>query len=254
MKAGVDINKGSRRPVRQPLLAPRLLGPILLSLVACGLGDDDVPDAEDQRPVDGACPSAEVSDPFVDCVDSFIPGDASFGHDRLPDVILGPPRGAGALGGTDVVSLGCGGEITVYFAGEGIDDGPGDDFIVFENPFALGEGASFVEPAQVFVSDDGERWREFPCDPDGELPVGCAGIGLVHAGDPSRAEDAIDPQDHAAAGGDAFDLAEVGLTHARWIRLVDVSERYYGHGMWCAGASGGFDLDAIAAIHAGHAS
>ena len=60
---------------------------------------------------------------------------------------------------------------------------------------------------------------------------------------------AIDPQDPEQAGGDAFDLADVGLPRARWVRLIDVGERYYGHGMWCAGDAGGFDLDAIAAIH-----
>jgi len=236
-------------------LAPQLLAPLLFSLVACGPnhgsgdGERDVADAEGQRPVDGLCPSAEASDPYIDCVDSFVPGDASFGHDLLPTVLFGPPRGAGALGGTDVVSLGCGGEITVYFAGEGIEDGPGDDFIVFENPFALSDGSTFVEPALVFVSDDGERWREFPCDLDAQPPIGCAGIGLVRAGAPDNPGDAIDPQEHEAAGGDAFDLAEVGLSHARWIRLVDVGELYYGHGLWCAGGAGGFDLDAIAAIH-----
>ncbi len=232
-----------------PLLALIPLLPLLPLLSgACEPGPEVVHDAEGQRPVAGVCPSAEVSDPYLDCVDSFLPGDASFGHDLLPAVLLGPPRGAGALGGTDVLALGCGGEITVYFAGEGIVDGPGDDFIVFENPFALDDGSTFVEPARVFVSDDGERWREFPCSLDEEPPLGCAGIGLVHATD--EAGGSIDPQDPDVAGGDAFDLAEVGLARARWVRLIDVGEDYYGHGLWCAGGAGGFDLDAIVALHA----
>ncbi len=232
---------------------PRIRAALALActalVLACTAPSDGGPidDAPNQAPVEFICADrdADEHDAFIDCVESFAPapGDVTFGHDRLPTVLLGPPKGGGTLGGTDVVSLGCGGEITLYFAGEGILDGPGDDFIVFENPFALGEG-SFVEPARVLVSDDGERWREFPCDLDARPPLGCAGIELVHATD---AADALNPE---IAGGDAFDLAQVGLEQARWVRLIDVTREYYGHDMWCAGEAGGFDLDALASRHA----
>jgi len=194
-------------------------------------------------PAVGGCEGAEEgaapSDPFVDCVDELRPQGASFGHDRAPEVVMGPPRGGGALGGVDVLSLGCGGEITLFFADPAILDGPGADFVVFENPFALGD-ASFVEPARVLVSEDGAAWREFPCALDQRPPVGCAGIGLVSAD--------FDAADPAASGGDSFDLKLVGLERARYVRLIDVGEDYYGHRMWCEGPSGGFDLDAIAAV------
>ncbi|MEZ4385819.1 MAG: hypothetical protein R3A79_31160 [Nannocystaceae bacterium] len=235
--------------MRRALRLGRSLG-LWVGLVAACDGDDPAPaDAADQPPVAGGCPEPASSDPFADCVDAFHPGDASFGHDRLPEIVLGPPRGADELGGMDVASLGCGGSITLHFAGLGIPDGPGDDLIVFENPFALGDDATFVEPARVLVSDDGERWREFPCDLESRPPVGCAGIGLVRydPDDPAAAGD--DPRDPAAAGGDAFDLADVGLERARWVRLIDVTEAYYDHSMWCLGDAGGFDLDAVAAIH-----
>lgn len=233
---------------RRPALA---LAPVLalLCTVACDDRDPAHEDVDDQPPVDGACPERDASDPFADCVDAFHPGDASFGHDQLPEIVLGPPRGAGELGGMDVASLGCGGSITLYFAGAGIPDGPGDDLLVFENPFALSEDATFVEPARVLVSDDGERWREFPCDLESSPPRGCAGIDLVHFDPDDPAAGGDDPRDPAAAGGDAFDLADVGLERARWVRLIDVTEDYYGHGMWCVGGAGGFDLDAVAAIH-----
>jgi hypothetical protein len=55
---------------------------------------------------------------------------------------------------------------------------------------------------------------------------------------------AADPQ---RSGGDAFDLADVGLQRVQYVRLVDLTEAYYGDSMWCGGAAGGFDLDAIAA-------
>jgi hypothetical protein len=55
----------------------------------------------------------------------------------------------------------------------------------------------------------------------------------------------IDP---ATAGGDVFDLADVGLAEARWVRLIDRTAEHYGSDTWCLGAAGGFDLDAVAAV------
>jgi hypothetical protein len=204
---------------------------------------------DDARPVMGICESTRParSDPFADCIEEFLPAEGvSFGHDRLPEVVLGPPGGPP---GTDVASLGCGGSITLYFDEPGIVDGPGADFIVFENPFAY-DGITFAEPARVLVSDDGVRWAAFDCDVSGGEaawpPPGCAGVMPVLAG--SDDDFATDPK---RAGGDAFDLREVGLDHARWVRLVDLTEAYHRDRMWCEGATGGFDLDAIAAVHVG---
>ena len=54
----------------------------------------------------------------------------------MPDIVLGPPVGGGALAGSlDVVSLGFSGEIVLCFEPNAIVDGPGADFIVFENAF-----------------------------------------------------------------------------------------------------------------------
>jgi hypothetical protein len=52
------------------------------------------------------------------------------------------------------------------------------------------------------------------------------------------------PLDAEVSGGDAFDLADVGLASARFVRVRDVSR---------AGAapSAGFDLDAVGVVHAG---
>ena len=200
----------------------------------------------DLSPVEFRCqPGAAPSDAFIDCVESFTPEGAVFGQDRLPEVVYGPPvAGPASMGSLDVLSLGCGGEITLYFDAPAIVDGPGPDFIVFENPIPVGD-STFAEPARVLVSADGLEWHAFPCDPGDDALTGCAGVALVHAG----GDDMLDPTDPALAGGDAFDLAELGLTTARYIRLLDVGVTYYGGRMWCGGGGGGFDLDAIAVVH-----
>lgn len=228
----------------------RLLG---LFLSCCGCGHEPASllvGGVDGAAVEHACDESSgwTGDAFADCVEDFLPADdASFGHDQIPEIVLGPPNGA-AGGGIDVASLGCGGRITLYFDGPGIVDGPGPDFIVFENPFALAD-ATFSEPARVLVSDDGARWGLFACIVDGTAtwpPEGCAGVTPVASG--AGDDFSTDPD---RAGGDAFDLAEVGLDRARWVRIVDMTEDYYGDRMWCTGPSGGFDLDAVAAVHSG---
>jgi hypothetical protein len=100
----------------------------------------------------------------------------------------------------------------------------------------------------VGVSEDGVYWAWFPCEVDGSgtwPPTGCAGVEPVLS-DP---DNEVDPTDPERAGGDAFDLAEVGLTRAHYVQLVDVTREHYGTDLWCEGEAGGFDLDAVAAVH-----
>jgi len=172
----------------------------------------------------------------------FAPGEfAGFGQDVLPQVVLGGPRGAGpGQGGLDVLSLGREGTITLAFEDWIAVDGPGPDLLVFENPFP-----GWVEPGRVEVSADGESWVAFPCDgldADGGYP-GCAGVVPVLA---HVDENDLDPTDPDAAGGDAFDLADVGLAEARFIRITDDGTAPdFGY----AGQAGGFDLDAVAVVN-----
>jgi hypothetical protein len=204
---------------------------------------------------------------FPDRVAEFIQGDGGgYGMDRFPDIVLGPPRGGGANNGsTDVLSLGDGGIITLEFVNHLVVNGPGPDFIVFENPFYIGGNPLnvFAEVAFVEVSQDGETFYRFPnrYDPDG-TPVnnpanwsGFAGVNPVY----SHPDNGIDPTDPATAGGDAFDLEDVGLDWIRFIRIIDTDEGdnaarcdygniIYDPGM-PGGPSAGFDLDAIAAVN-----
>jgi hypothetical protein len=177
---------------------------------------------------------------FVVSVESvtYGPG-AGFGQDEMPHVVFGPPEGGGALQGSlDVVSLGDGGSITLGFGAQTIVDGEGPDFIVFENVFFQGgdKNSPFFELATVEVSADGVNWVAFPCTAL-EAPFGsCAGWNPTYSGsiDPS-----IDPADPDVAGGDAFDLAALGLTEARFVRVTDRADQ----------VQASFDLDAVALVH-----
>lgn len=162
-----------------------------------------------------------------------------FGQDRFPDVVLGPPKGAGCCGGSlDVLSLGNGGSIVVSFNGNAIVDGPGPDLLVFENSFYLGSDPAkpFAELATVEVSADGVSWSAFPCTAT-QYPYGsCAGWHPVFA---NPEDDTIDPLDPSSAGGDPFDLADLGVPLARFVRITDRAD-----------LPDVFDLDAVAVVNA----
>ncbi len=187
---------------------------------------------------DSAVDTAAVGDPFADSVVSFTPGiGAGYGQDGYPDVVLGGPQAPGDGGGSlDVLSLGLSGEIVLAFDDVGLVDGQGPDLLVFENPFV-----GWYEPGYVAVSEDGVTWSEWPCDPTdaGGMYPGCAGVGLVYAND----DNSVDAADPAAAGGDAFDLADLGVARARFVRVRDGGQ---GDG---SGTSAGFDLDALAVVN-----
>lgn len=188
---------------------------------------------------DGAEPSTTIS-----CVQSFEPGEgAGYGADDFPAVIYGLPHGAGKYGGgTDVLSLGTDGSIVVGFGGSGVVDGEGADLIVFENAFWKGGNPKypFSELAEISVSEDGAAWTAFPCQSDALPYDGCAGWHPVY----SSPSNCISPTDPAAAGGDAFDLATIGVKAARFIKIKDL------HNQGGLDGTAGFDLDAVTLIHA----
>ncbi|MET0791336.1 MAG: hypothetical protein ABW061_07415 [Polyangiaceae bacterium] len=195
-------------------------------------------------PTAGPAGSERCSSHFVTSVESFSPGPGSdFGQAALPEIVLGPPKGQGdASGSLDVVTLGNGGSITLGFAPSTIVDGPGPDFIVFENAFYVTGSTppqSFAELGTVEVSEDGDTFRGFPCTAS-ESPYGsCAGWHPVYA---NPDDNSIDPTDPSVAGGDAFDLADVGINEARYVRITDRVD--------LTGLNGSFDLDAVAIVHA----
>ncbi|MBN1550681.1 hypothetical protein JW979_04395 [bacterium] len=207
------------------------------------------------------------ADPFVDRVADVQYGTgAGFGQDQFPEIVLGGPEGAGEFGGSNhILSLGDGGWIILEFTDNVAENGPGPDLIVFENPFYVNFDPLnvFSEVAFVEVSQDGETFFRFPNDynPDG-IPennpanwTGFAGVSPVIA----NSQNGIDPINPDVAGGDVFDLSDVGLDWIRYIRIVDTDEppnaasdddgdEIYDYG-WPGGTTAGFDLDAVAAIY-----
>jgi hypothetical protein len=93
----------------------------------------------------------------------------------------------------------------------------------------------------VSVSEDGARWVTFACDPRGPRPHrGCAGWTSVYAS-PTSGHCASDPR---VSGGEGFDLRAVGLRRARFVKVRDLRTQDR------TDPATGFDLDAVAVVHA----
>jgi hypothetical protein len=155
----------------------------------------------------------------------------------FPANVIGPVSVVSSLNApssspTDIVSIGKGGYITVTFESP-ILDGPGADFIVFENPFLYAGGQVFDEWLRVEASADGDTWYAFPYDT-------ITGEGF--AGRTPTAPAPADYRNPATSGGDAFDIALLGLDTVRYIRLWDATE-YQTPDRLAA------ELDAVVAIH-----
>lgn len=228
-------------------------GPFL-SLGDAGYLDAPEPDGS-KLLVDGgfAGPDGAVLrvDRFATSVVKITPGDcAGFGLPSLDTIVLGPPVGAGAFAGSlDVVTLGVSGEIILGFDSNAIVDGPGADFIVFENAFWVAGDPErpTAELGEVSVSDDGVTWKPFPCTPGpGPRHGTCAGWRPVY----SAPGNGISPVDPATAGGDPFDLADIGVTSARFVRIRDLATVACPSNPANKSTTVGFDLDAVAIVNA----
>jgi len=155
-----------------------------------------------------------------------------------PALAANGARGAGCCAGSqDVYSLDNDGprtELILSWSGGKILEQDGDDLVVFENPFEIGDGNVFMDLVIVGVSANGTDFVDFPHEylgedpsvyqPDPELWQGFAGKTptLLNEDD----EDPIPPLD-PEAGGDRFDFVDLpdspittdifthGATHVR---------------------------------------
>ena len=186
-------------------------------------------------------------------------GFANFG---LPTLVLGPSLTGGTAGASDVFSLGDGGFITLHFD-DGIGDGIGNDFAIFENGFIdQGSGFFFGEFAFVEVSSNGLDFARFSATSLQASPIDTLEV--------------LDPTDYHNLAGDqligfgtGFDLhdlwddplvlnATLDLTDVRFVRIIDVigdgsTLDRFGESIYdpypTVFASGGFDAEAVGVIH-----
>lgn len=220
-----------------------------LPIAACGDAEpQNATGPESADEFNDAPPPIVCEDPavvFAQAVDSFEPGlNAGYGQIDMPNIVLGPPAGHGIEGGgsMSVVSLGIGGSIVFSFGEYQIENGEGVDFSVFENPFLIGraENNPYAELAEVSVSQDGLTWFTYPCDTEQDYPWrGCAGWSLVESF--GGCEQALT---FADMGGDGFDLEELSLEWAKFVRIRDLA-------LAGAAPSAGFDADGVGLINWG---
>ena len=164
----------------------------------------------------------------------------------------------GEPGPFPAVSLGDGGSITLRFDPP-LADGPGADLAVFEN----GLSDSFLELAFVEVSSDGQQFVRFPA-------VSCTQVATQVAGfaglDPRNLKNLAGK--YRGGFGTPFDLGELtgaaglnvaAVTHVRIVDVVgtlapafasrDANGRVVNDPYPTPFGSGGFDLDAVGALH-----
>lgn len=151
----------------------------------------------------------------------------------------------------DIVCLGNGGRITMYFP-KPVRDGDGADFAVFEN----GVSNVFLELAFVEVSSDGVHFHRFPND-----SLTASLVGAFGSLDPTNLSGLASK--HRYGFGTPFDLAAIPddptLDKQRvvFVRIIDIIGD--GRAKDTSGdpiydptptiGSGGFDLEAIGVIH-----
>jgi len=149
------------------------------------------------------------------------PGATGTGFRDAANAINGVRGGGPGQGGTDVFSLGYNegvdNYIVIRWPGAQVLDGPGVDFVVFENAFASGTGeAHFMDQVVVYLSRDQETWVPFPHDFLAEdetvysaLPGDWQGFAGVNPVLLNEDDNPVDPFDSALAGGDPFDLSDL---------------------------------------------
>lgn len=187
--------------------------------------------------------------------------------------IANPGGGNTTLGGEiqavgqadgDIVSLGDSGIAVLTFA-HPIYDGPGADIAVFENGFRnpADSTMAFLELAFVEVSSDGVNYTRFPATSNTPVSTQVPGSGVYM--NASLVNNLAGK--YVSMQGTPFDLSELAgspgldinnITHVRVIDVVGTVGAHASHDhngnvindpYPTAFAGGGFDLDAVGALH-----
>jgi hypothetical protein len=218
-----------------------------------GHAQNEVISADDSR-VLGWAESCTVQRGLINMTDS-ASGLASFGDDSA---------GTGQADG-QVVSLGDHGSAVLHFP-DGISNGPGTDFAVFENALYSPPGQDsmvFAELAFVEVSSDGNHFVRFPAISYIDNTSQLGGFEPVHVNRVYNLAGATVLFDGCGFDlNDLQDSSELDINHITHIRLVDAggnidpdyastdSEGEIINDPWPTEyESCGFDLDAVAVLH-----
>jgi len=192
--------------------------------------------------------SCTVTRGFMDLSDTIL-GYADYGTDT---------NAIGYATGSDVVSLGDGGEALLSFD-RPITNVPGPDFVVFENSFS----ETFLELAFVEVSSDGVNFFRFPAVSETQTAIQIGGFGSLDARYLYNFAGK-----YIANYGTPFELDGVSgfvnldvnaITHVKIIDVVGSVNSQYGttdsQGNYVNDpfptpfSSSGFDLDAVGVLH-----
>lgn len=160
---------------------------------------------------------------------------SGYGKEHFPENFYGAP----VEGGTHTVSMGAGGELVIELGTYALVDGPGVDFVIYENPVYSYTYGNFLEPAKIGVSEDGENFTFFSCLKTSPY-TGCAGVIAW------TEENPIDPD---VAGGDQYDLNDLGFSKINFIKIIDLDLCRDGEEACGVDGTWGFDLDSIALIN-----
>jgi hypothetical protein len=140
---------------------------------------------------------------------NYLPGSPINPAFEDPTQTLGPAKGTT----TGVTELGDGGQITLTFTNPIVASANGGpDFVVFGNSF----DSTYLKLAYVDVSEDGITWYRMPDYSLTPGPVGTFGNNM----DPTNIYGLAGK--YQVGYGVPFSLSEVGLTEAKYVRLVDV--------------------------------
>lgn len=215
-------------------------------------------------PADAPAENVRIADTVVDA-----PGATGTGFGDSTRAINGV-RGAGSRSGSlDVFSLGYtpGGNdhITLAWSHGRLQNGPGPDLAVFENPFLINGGGAFMDLIIVEVSLDGVEFRALAHDYTATDPTVYQRNPALWSGFAGKTPvllnvdtNPVAPFDATAAGGDQFDLdtvegsdavaLSIRTSGARFVRLTSAPARINpdtGAAYVHDGGSNGADIDGL---------
>ena len=177
----------------------------------------------------------------------------SFSREKALNGVFGKGDDMGSL---DVFVVGEGNYVVFEWKGKKVVNSKGDDIKVFENGFYIAgtKNRMALDLGTVEVSKDGENWISFPVSYDETQfknsnigKTGFVGTTPVYLNMESSNEMINDPS-LEEAGGDGFDLSEIGLEEGDYIKYVKVID---GGSAYPDGqiASNGIDIDGVCAFY-----